>query len=153
MAESVELCNGVSALLKRVAHINRVEGERILGECGFRGGQEYVMGALWELDGQRPGDIARRLGLSAAAVTKHVRNLTQAGYLESRMDSEDKRASRIFLTASGHAVRETVGQNIQRLEAELLSPLNDREREELAKLLSAILAHHKNACIEYRSSA
>ncbi|QPH52275.1 MarR family winged helix-turn-helix transcriptional regulator [Pontivivens ytuae] len=143
MNDEDDLCDGVSALLKRVAHLNRVEGERILGECGFRGGQEYVMGALWEKDGQRPGDIAGRLGLSPAAVTKHVHNLANAGYLRTEADKEDRRASRIFLTQKGVSVRDRVGRQIRTLEADLLSPLSAEEVVTLKGLLSAILAFHK----------
>jgi DNA-binding MarR family transcriptional regulator len=139
MAENI--CVGISALLVQVARLNRQEGERVLRSAGIRPGQEFVLGSLWEADGQRPGDIARRLGVTAAVLTKHVYNLTKAGLVDVRDDEVDRRASRIFLTSKGTMLREIVSDGIGKLEHALLESLDQNERLVFKALLERILAN------------
>ncbi len=134
------VCDGVSALLVQIARINRLEGERVLKEAGIRTGQEFVLGALWEADGQRPSDIASRLGVTAAVLTKHVHNLTRAGFLTTRPDEQDGRATRIFLTAKGRDARDAVSAGIRDLEVDLLRPLDAADREAFARMLAKLVA-------------
>jgi DNA-binding MarR family transcriptional regulator len=138
MADNI--CVGISALLVQVARLNRQEGERVLHSAGIRPGQEFVLGALWEADGQRPGDIAKRLGVTPAVLTKHVHNLAKAGLVEVRDDKIDKRASRVFLTSSGAKLREQVADGIGKLEDALLESLDQNERLVFQELLERILA-------------
>jgi MarR family transcriptional regulator, organic hydroperoxide resistance regulator len=134
------ICGGVSALLVQVARLNRHEGERVLRHAGIRPGQEFVMGALWEEDGQRPGDIARKLGVTAAVLTKHVNNLAEAGFVEAKKHESDGRASRIFLTSRGKALRSEVSTGIDELERNLLATLDESERQVFRDMLERILA-------------
>jgi MarR family transcriptional regulator, organic hydroperoxide resistance regulator len=138
MADNI--CVGISALLVQVARLNRQEGERVLQAAGIRPGQEFVLGALWEADGQRPGDIAKRLGVTPAVLTKHVHNLTKVGLVDVRDDETDRRASRIFLTSNGAKLREQVADGINRLEHALLGSLDQDERLVFQELLERILA-------------
>lgn len=138
MADNI--CVGISALLVQVARLNRQEGERVLRSAGIRPGQEFVLGALWEADGQRPGDIAKRLGVTPAVLTKHVHNLAKVGLVEVTDDEADRRASRIFLTESGTLLRESVADGIGKLEAALLESLDQNERLVFQELLERILA-------------
>lgn len=139
MAESI--CVGVSALLVQVARLNRQEGERVLRSAGIRPGQEFVLGALWEGDGQRPSDIAKRLGVTSAVLTKHVHNLVKAGLVEARDHESDRRANRIFLTSRGRDLQSEVAQGIGELERVLLSTLDVNERSVFHEMLERIVAN------------
>lgn len=137
------ICDGVSALLMQVARINRIEGERILKEFGFRGGQEVVMGSLWEEDGQRAGDIAAKIVVSAAGVTKHVKNLAAAGFVKTAADQKDGRVSRVFLTDEGRNVRNAVAAKISEMERALIAPLSPDDQQRFAQMLAILIKENR----------
>ena len=143
MAESDNICDGVSALLMQMARINRLEGERILKAFGIRGGQEVVMGCLWEEDGQRAGDIAARVGISAPAITKHIKNLIKEGFVVTAPDANDKRASCVFLTDKGRDARVAVAERIRQMEQDLVKPLSPEDRESFARMLRILVAENR----------
>jgi DNA-binding MarR family transcriptional regulator len=58
-----------------------------------------VLLPLFEEDGLRIGELARRSRLSKQAMTEMVRRLERDGFVERRSDPRDGRASLIFLTS------------------------------------------------------
>lgn len=143
MDEADPICDGVSALLMQFARINRLEGERILKTFGIRSGQEVVMGSLWEEDGLRTGDIATRVGVSAAGITKHVKNLVAAGFVETTTDRDDRRVSRVYLTQKGRDVRDAVAANIRDMERTLFEPLDLEDRARFANMLRVLVNQNR----------
>src|SRR5262245_33223093 len=64
-----------------------------------------VLIPLFEEDGLRIGELARRSRLSKQTMTTMVRAVEAAGLVELRADSDDGRASRVWLTAEAHRFR------------------------------------------------
>jgi len=60
---------------------------------------------LYEEDGLRMGEIARRARLSKQAMTTMVRLLERDGLVERRPDPQDGRAALVFLTRRARAFR------------------------------------------------
>ena len=60
---------------------------------------------LFEEDGLRQGELARRARLSKQTMTTMARALERAGLVERRGDPEDGRATRLYLTARARAFR------------------------------------------------
>lgn len=58
-------------------------------------------------DGQRPGQLAARLGLSKQAVNDLLREFEAKGYITLEPDPEDGRAKRVALTDRGRAFGNT----------------------------------------------
>jgi MarR family transcriptional regulator, organic hydroperoxide resistance regulator len=135
------ICSGVSALLVQVARINRVEGDKVLEQFGLHSGQELLLGTLWQTDGLRPADAASRLGVTPAAVTKHVGRLTERGLVETRASETDGRSIRIYLTKRGRDLRQKIGDSIVTLERRLLDALSAKEQAQLHALLLKMLAN------------
>ena len=77
-----------------------------------------VLVPLFEEDGLRPGDLARRAGLSKQTMTSLVRPIERAGYLERRPDPGDGRAVRLHLTAKARAIEPAVEAVLDQLEGE-----------------------------------
>lgn len=88
-----------------------------------------VMVPLFEQDGLRLGQLARRAGLSKQTVTNIVGRIEAIGYLARRPDPEDGRAIRVYLTAKGRALERAVGIALTEMEALTsgLSPALDRD--------------------------
>ncbi len=60
---------------------------------------------LYEEDGLRQGELARRARLSKQTLTTMARALERAGLVERRPDPEDGRATRVYLTSRVHDFR------------------------------------------------
>jgi len=71
---------------------------------------------LFEADGLRIGELARRAGLSKQAMTTMLRQMEAAGLVERRPDPADGRASRIHLTAEARRFRPVAEQTLGELE-------------------------------------
>lgn len=72
------------------------------GGSGVRVAHVPVIAAL-DGAGTRVVDLARRVGHTRQAVAALVRDLEAAGMVEVAQDPEDRRASRVVLTAAGAA--------------------------------------------------
>jgi DNA-binding MarR family transcriptional regulator len=71
---------------------------------------------LYEEDGLRPGELARRARLSKQTLTTMARALERAGLVERRPDEEDARAARLFLTGRARAFRPVAEDVLRELE-------------------------------------
>lgn len=92
--------------------------------------------------GERPTDLAARLGISKQALNHLLRALERLGYLEREPHPDDQRSKRIVLTERGFAtvavIRETVG-DIEAAWAKQLGPRHfARLRDLLLKLQQPI---------------
>jgi DNA-binding MarR family transcriptional regulator len=70
---------------------------------------------LYEEDGLRMGEIARRARLSKQTMTTMVRLLERDGLVERRSDPEDGRAALVFLTARAYAFRPVAHATLREL--------------------------------------
>ena len=112
-------------------------------EAGFRGAgfpevrPSYgsVLVPLFEEDGLRMGELARRSGLSKQAMTCLVRSVEQVGLVARRPDSGDGRAYRVSLTPRGHELRPVAESVLADLAGRARSELSD---EELTRLLTSL---------------
>jgi DNA-binding MarR family transcriptional regulator len=82
-----------------------------------------VLVPLYEEDGLRMGEIARRARLSKQTMTEMIRRLEREGLVERRPDPTDARASLIFLTERS--------RRFEPVAAATLRELDERAREGL----------------------
>jgi DNA-binding MarR family transcriptional regulator len=83
-----------------------------------------VLLPLYEEDGLRMGELARRARLSKQTMTTLVRRVERDGLVERRADPSDGRASLVFLTARARA--------FEPVAAAVLSELDELARGRLA---------------------
>jgi DNA-binding MarR family transcriptional regulator len=76
-----------------------------------------ILVPLFEEDGLRLGEIARRSRLSKQTMTTMVRLLERDGLVERRADPTDGRAALIFLTRRGEAFRPVAEATLAELDA------------------------------------
>src|SRR5262245_1384584 len=75
-----------------------------------------VLIPLFEKDGMRIGELARRSRLSKQTLTTMVRAVEAAGLVELRADSDDGRASRVWLTSEARRFRPTAERVLAKIE-------------------------------------
>lgn len=126
------------ALLSR-AHRNHVQQR--LSALGLYSGQEILLMHLWTQDGQTQSELANRLHIQQATLTRMIDRMSQAGLLSRKPDPNDGRVSRIFLTLAAKRLREPVEGVWQQIEDLTFSKLTLEERLLLRRLLMQI---HEN---------
>jgi DNA-binding MarR family transcriptional regulator len=94
-------------LAKAMQRWNELVAERFAaaGYADVRPSYGSVLLPLFEEDGLRMGDLARRARLSKQTMTDMIRRLERDGLVERRPDPTDGRASLIFLTSRSRAFR------------------------------------------------
>lgn len=88
------------------------------------------------------GEIVKRSSIDKVKVSRAIAGLTKAGYLERRVDEEDRRKVALQLTRSGQLVFEDLVQKVRQLEEDLLDGFTDSERDSLRNMMARV---RKNA--------
>jgi DNA-binding MarR family transcriptional regulator len=105
---------------------------------GVRAGQQHILRVLWREDCLSPGEIARRLDLATATVSKMTSRMQATGLVERRPHPSDGRLVRVCLTERGTALEEVIGDELQRMTELALGTLGPRQRKQLVGYLGEI---------------
>lgn len=128
-------------LAKATQRWNELLGERFAA-AGFREVRPSygsVLLPLFEEDGLRLGELARRSRLSKQTMTELIRRLEHDGLVERRVDPADRRASRVFLTRRSRAFEPVAAEVLRGLDHAVRRRLGDSRVEELRIGLRAVL--------------
>ena len=98
-----------------------------------------VLVPLFEEDGLRMGELARRARLSKQAMTELVRRLEHDGLVERRPDPSDGRASVVFLTERSRAFQPVAVQTLADLNRLARERLDDEGAEALRAALRKLV--------------
>ena len=97
-----------------------------------------VLVPLFEEDGLRLGELARRSRLSKQTMTELIRRLERDGLVEREPDPADRRASRVSLTPRGHAFEPVAAEILAELDATVRRTLGDARVDKLKESLRAL---------------
>lgn len=127
--------------LQSAARLSRTAlAARLLGH-GFYAGQDQIMLALDESDGQTPSQLAARLGVRPPTITKTISRLQSQGFLDKRASDADGRQAHIFLTDAGRDAIRAIEKSVRKTEKLALKGLDKKEQKALSKLLARIEAN------------
>lgn len=98
-----------------------------------------VLVPLFEEDGLRMGELARRARLSKQTMTTLVRLCEREGLVERDRDAADRRAFRVFLTKRGHAFAPVAARAVRELDVLTASGSNRAELACLAQSLKGVM--------------
>jgi DNA-binding MarR family transcriptional regulator len=106
-------------LAKATQRWNELLAERFAaaGYPDVRPAYGSVLVPLYEEDGLRIGELARRAHLSKQTMTEMVRRLERDGLVERRPDPSDARASLIVLTARSRRFEPVAAATLEELDA------------------------------------
>ncbi|ONI86861.1 MarR family transcriptional regulator [Saccharothrix sp. ALI-22-I] len=122
-------------------HAHRLVSDA-LGAVDARRYHYSLMAALDEFGEASQADLGRRCGLDRSDVVATVNELADKGFLERRPDPADKRRNIVSITPSGMAHLRHLDRVLGQAQDALLAPLSVAEREELVRMLNAVLEHH-----------
>ena len=122
-------------LLAQVCHLHHSRAHKLLEAIGLYRGQPLVLRALWEQEGLTHTDLAQRLHVTPATITKMLQRMETAGFVVSKPDAEDQRVSRVYLTEAGRAIQTKVEAVRQTTDQETFAGFTPEERVVLRRFL------------------
>ncbi len=131
-------------LITRVSLGSTAAMKRGFAEAGIGFVRPAYLGSLmslWREDGLKVIDLGRRAGLEPSTMTGLLDRMERDGLVERRTDPADRRVLKIFLTATGAGIRETVIRIVDSTLARVLSGVEAGEIDTLKGLLRKVLVN------------
>ena len=128
-------------LLAQVSRLHRHRAHGLLDGLGLYRGQPPVLFALWEQDGLTHGELAEKLEITPATVTRMIQRMEKTGFVQRKPDDSDQRISRVYLTEAGRAIRAKLQLVWDRMEVENFAGFNE---DELTLLRTFLLRIREN---------
>ena len=123
-------------LLGRVAAQGHgLVGDAVLRETGLKLSHHAVLAAVAEYGPLAQADLVRRLGFDPKDVVLLLNRLEREGLLERRPDPDDRRKNAVTATPAGLRTLQRCAELAEQANAQLLTPLTPKEREQLMGLL------------------
>jgi len=122
-------------ILANVSHLHRTRIQQLLETLELYQGQPPALRELWKQEGLTQSELASRLKITPATVTRMLQRMEKTGFIRREPDPDDQRVTRVFLTGAGRAVQEQVECVFRTLEAETFAGLDPEELSLLRGLL------------------
>ena len=127
--------DSIGYLLVQTCKAHRALAEKLWSEIGLHVGQDMILRQLWPAEGCTQSELADRLCIQPATVTKMLQRMEQTNLIQRRGDPEDQRVSRVYLTDQGRALLQPYEEAWAKLEQYLVESLSLEERVLLRRLL------------------
>ncbi|MEU1879773.1 MarR family transcriptional regulator [Streptosporangium sp. NPDC020072] len=121
---------------------DRLVGERLSAE-GAHKWHFAVLVTLAEAGSASQAELSRRTGIYRSDMVAVLNELADAEYVRREPDPVDRRRNVITLTPVGRRRLEHLDALIADAQRELLAPLTPGQREELTRLLTVLVEHHR----------
>lgn len=125
-------------LLAQISRLHFTRAHKLLENLGLYRGQPPVLRILWEQEGLTHTELADRLHITPATMTKMLQRMKKAGFLISKPDPVDRRVSRVYLTQAGRIVQDRVFQVWKTMEEDEFSNFSEDELVLIRKYLTRI---------------
>ena len=125
-------------LLVEVSKLHRVYAHRALVELGVYRGQNFVLSALAEQDGLAQSELAEKLLVRPPTISNTLERMEAVGWIERRIDPQDRRISRVYLTEAGKSLHGAVSTLWTDLETSTFAGLDQEDMHRLWELLLQI---------------
>jgi MarR family transcriptional regulator, lower aerobic nicotinate degradation pathway regulator len=133
-------------LLKRLGFAYKSHSLQTYERLGLHPYHHAVLAVLDEGSRETQGAIADALGYDRGQLVGLLDELEERGYVERRRDTADRRRHLVRLTPDGKRTLGKLRTLARKLEDELLSPLDERERRELHAFLLRLAERHLPPC-------
>jgi DNA-binding MarR family transcriptional regulator len=137
----------IEAVTKRIVQITR-QYERAMRQVtarhGISLGDAEVLFSLAhsERPHQTPGELAKTFQITPGSMTTRLTRLERVGYIERRIDPNNRVSIHVVLTPAGDQLHRTAVEDLIDLRRELIAAaLPSRDLSTLNTLLSRVLSH------------
>lgn len=121
--------------LVQAAKAYRQRSANVLGQLNLHPGQDQILKALAESDGQTMGALAHALSVQPPTITKMVARLGAQGLVERRQSESDGRSSSVYLTDQGMLLMAELDKRLKQMEKAALKGMDNKDRKRIRKAL------------------
>ncbi len=125
----------IDRLLAQICRMHYSRARELLHGIGLYRGQPPLLETLHEQEGLTHTELAARLGVVPATVTRMLQRMEKAGFVVRQPDPEDQRISRVYLTDAGREIRAEMRALLRSLAADTFAGFTLEERVLLRRLL------------------
>jgi DNA-binding MarR family transcriptional regulator len=118
-------------LLANISHLHYTRAHQLLESIGLYRGQPPVLRALWEHEGFTQTELAERLRIRPATLTRMLQRMEKTGFIQRKADSVDQRVMRVYLSEAGRAIQGQVEGVWRKMEEETFANFSQEECAEL----------------------
>lgn len=130
----------VGYVLKRAQHALRTTMDSELGETGLTTSQYAALSALEGDEGLANAALARKCFVTPQTMYRIVRGLREDGLVEQSAHPTHGRKKQLHLTDDARELLDRAHRVVGRVEEQMTSDLDARERAELVRMLEACLS-------------
>ncbi|MFD5827704.1 MarR family winged helix-turn-helix transcriptional regulator [Lentzea sp. NPDC060358] len=128
----------VTSAVRDLGRVSRQLTGELARSLGMGANDMEALGVLVRHDGLGAADLAERLGIRSASATGLIDRLEQAGHVERRRDTADRRRITVVPTPTARqATSETWGPVIQSIDA-VSAALSEEDRATVAEFLTEV---------------
>ncbi len=131
----------LSHLLAQICRLHHTRAQSLFRSIGLHRGQPFLLNVLWNEEGLAHSELASRMEVTPATITKMLQRMEDAGFVNRQPDPDDQRVSRVYLTEHGQVVRQRVADMWQTLENETFEGLTMEEQDVLRALFKRVRAN------------
>ncbi len=135
----------VAFLLAQIGGLASLRFAEHLGPLQLTPAHAGLLRAVATAPGRSQQALSVQLGLLPSKLVALVDELERDGLLERRRNPDDRRHHALHLTTAGQQRLSDIGKIAQTHGDDLLGPLDQHDRAELARILSQLAAHHQLA--------
>jgi DNA-binding MarR family transcriptional regulator len=118
-------------LIFGIGRLHSTRADQLMDQIGLYRSQGMLLKFLARFDGQTHSEIAEKLEISPAAVTKVIKRLEEQHYLKRQPDPKDERVSRVFIQPEGQKKIEEIHRIFQELDSTTFQDFSEEELEQL----------------------
>jgi len=126
--------------IARASNILRLRLYRAFKEKGYNitPDQWGILNTLWKKDGRTQREISKNISKDTSSVTRMLDLLEKENFVERRLNEDDRRSFRVFLTPKGKKVKNQLISIVNEAHEISLNGLNEKKRKMLVDMLSTI---------------
>lgn len=109
--------------------------KRRVAEYGLTPIQVLVVEALRDEEGVSAGELGKKLRLDSATLSGVLERLAEKGWIVKETDEVDRRSLRIYLGEPAKRLNESIGEQRQKANDDIMKELSAEERVLLKRLL------------------
>ncbi|MEW9094923.1 MAG: MarR family transcriptional regulator [Clostridiaceae bacterium] len=133
-------------VFSQVIRLHYYRTHKLLEKIGVYPGQPPMLMALHIKDGQSQKELSDKLNIKPATITMMLKRMEKFDLVERKVDSEDQRVTRVYLTEKGKELCKEAIQVIKIIKGECFSNFTEEEKILLRRLLMQMKNNLEEAC-------